>query len=369
MAHRTTGIIFLFAIFFFGPSAFGALDTADIDKVIKKEVLEQQDLATIDNFVAAGVQELLNTKDFSAVGNLRTEIVARAHSSQTSADIQYNPEFIAAAAKNLEKAFADAKKISDADQRAKVTLNLMILLDNLNNPQLADLALKMVDSEDTAVRYWAVHAVTNPYIVVQFNTDKAPAATARTIIEQLARRTDVETSPYILTQIAQFGATLNMPQAQELLMKVADARLKKYQTWKVDYVLLDETVLKLLADRMSGPDKAAAAWRFGQLYAYAIELYIKGKGTLDAAQRDQLAGVLVQTERNALTKLQIPQSGIRNAIEKKDDQALLTEYKNLFGEGEVAGKFTTTFNVTYPSPDGTKRTTPLPLPEPPKAAK
>ena len=56
MAYRTAGVIFLCA----ASLTLAALDTADIDKVMKKEVLAQQDLATIDNFVAAGVQELLS---------------------------------------------------------------------------------------------------------------------------------------------------------------------------------------------------------------------------------------------------------------------------------------------------------------------
>jgi hypothetical protein len=365
MTYRAAAVIFLFSAFFIGVSAYGALNTAEIDRVSKKDVLEQQDLAVIDNFVAAGVKEMLTTKDFSTIGKLRDEIVARAHSSKASADIQYNPQFISAAARNLEKGFAEAKKIPDANLRAKVMLNLMILLDNLNSPQLAELALTMVDSEDTAARYWAVHAVANPNIVEQLNSGKASSAAAKTIIDRLAARINVETSPYILMQIAQFGATLNVPQAQELLMRIADGRLKKYQTGSVDDVSVDETILRLLADRMTGPDKAAAAWRFGQLYSYMMELYIREMNN-DTAQSKELAAVLIATENRVLPKIGIPPSGIKRAIDRKDKQALLAEYKDLFGEGTTAGKLGTMFDIQYPSPDGAKRTTPLPLPEPPK---
>jgi hypothetical protein len=360
MAYRTAGIIFLCM----ASLALGALDTAAIDKVTKKEVLDQQDLATIDSFVAAGIQELLKTKDFSTIGNVRLEIVARAHSSQPSADIQYNPQFITAIAKNLEKAFADVAKISDADRQAKITLNLMILLDNLDNVQLANLALKMIDSEDAAVRYWAVHAVTNQKIIEQFNTGKAPAAVARTIVERLSARINVETSPYIILQIVQFGGAVNMPQAQSLLMQTADMRLKKYQTWTIDNISLDETVLRLLGEKTAGSDKAAAASRFGQLFSYAMEFYIKGRTGLDKAQKEQLASVLVQTESRVLPKLLgAPQSGIKKAIEKDTDQTLLAEYKDLFGDGETPGKLGTALNIEYQNADGTKRVTPLPLPE------
>ncbi|MDO8302684.1 MAG: hypothetical protein Q7T18_05545, partial [Sedimentisphaerales bacterium] len=319
------------------------------------------------NFVAAGIQELLKTNDFSTIGNVRLEIVARAHSSQPSADIQYNPQFIAAVAKSLEKAFADAAKISDIDRQAKITLNLIILLDNLDNVQLANLALKMIDSEDAAVRYWAVHAITNQKIIEQFNTGKAPAAVARTITERLAARINVETSPYIISQIVQFSAAVNIPQAQSLLMQTADMRLKKYQTWTVDNIPIDELTLRLLGEKATGPDKAAAARRFAQLFSYAMEFYIKGRVGLDKAQKEQLASVLVQTESRVLPKLLgAPQAGIKKAVEKDTDQALMAEHKDLFGDGETRGKLGTALNIEYQNADGTKRVTPLPLPEKPK---
>lgn len=242
----------------------------------------------------------------------------------------------------------------------------MILLDNLNSPKLCELALKMIDNENVSVRYWAVHAVTNTNITEQFNSGKASADIANTIVARLKDRISAETSPYILSQIAQFGAAINTSQAHELLYQIADIRLKKYQTWTAEDFSLDGTTLKLLADKITGPDKTSAGWRFGQLYSYAIEFYVKSKGLLDNSQRDQLAAVLIQTEGDALTKLGMPQSDIRKALEKKDDQALLTEQKDLFGDGTVAGKFTTTLTITYPAPDGSKRQTPLPLPEKPK---
>jgi hypothetical protein len=331
----------------------GAIDTADIDKVTKKEVLDQQDLAAIDSFVAAGVQELLKTTDFSDIGNVRLEIAARAHSSQPSADIQYHPQFVAAAKKNLEKALADAAKISDPKRRAKVTLNLMIFLDNLDNMQLAGLALKMIDNDDAAVRYWAVHAVTNQKIIDQFNTGKASAAAARTIAERLATRINTETSPYIISQIVHFGGTVNIPQAQELLMQAADARMKKYQAWTADDFWLDELTLKLLGEKAAA-DKAAAG-RFAQLFSYAMEFYIKAVASLDKTQKEQLASVLIQTENRGLSKLlTAPQSSIKRAIEKNSEQALQMEYKDLFGDGTTAGKL---------------GIIPQPLPEQPKTTK
>jgi hypothetical protein len=362
MAYRTAGIIFLCA----ASLALGVLDTAGIDKVTKKEVLDQQDLAAIDSFVAAGVQEIVATKDFSTIGNVRASIAARAHSSVPSADIQYHPQYIAAATKSLPKGLADAKKISDADLRAKVTLNLMIFLDTLNDAALADIALPMITDDNAAVRYWAVHAVTNQAIIEQFNTGKASAATARTIAERLATRIPVETSPYILSQIAKFGSAVTIPQAQALLQQIAAMRLKKYQTWTIDNIPFDEMVLRMLGEK-AAQDKAAAL-QFGQLYAYAIEMYSKGQKVLDKQQRSQLAAVLVQTEARVLPKLLgAAQTGIKRAIDKDNDQALMAEYKDLFGEGETRGKLAAAMNIDYQNADGAKRPTPLPLPEQPKA--
>ena len=68
----------------------------------------------------------------------------------------------------------------------------------------------------------------------------------------------------------------------------------------------------------------------------------------------------------------LPDCSIKKALEKKGkdaEQALLAADKELFGDGTTPGKLTAVLNVTYVNLDGTKRTTPLPLPEPPKASK
>lgn len=364
-------VVCLLAGFFIGGFAYGALNTAAIDGVIKKDVLDKQDLAVIDDFVAAGIQEILSTADFSSVANLRGEIVSRANSGHSP---QYNPQFIAAAQKSLEKGLAEAKDMPDPNLSSKATMNLIILLDSLDNISLVNTALKMIGDQNVGVRYWAIHAVTSPKLIEEFNTGKAPVATAREIAQRLAAQAKVETSPFIRERIAQFGAAVNVPQAKELFTQIVDERLAKYQSRKVEDFSVDGTLLRLLGDRIAAQDKISAK-QFGQLFSYAIEYYINyldGKVVLDAAQQNQLAAALIMTEGRTLTKLGIPQTSIKKALDKKGadaSQALQTAYKELFGDGTTPGKLTTILNATYNNTDGTKRTTPLPLPELPKTTK
>ena len=74
-------------------------------------------------------------------------------------------------------------------------------------------------------------------------------------------------------------------------------RIKKYAGWAVDYALLDATILQSLYNKIAagGPRKPAVARRFGQLYSYAMQRYIKGQNYLDATQKGYLASVLVET--------------------------------------------------------------------------
>lgn len=55
-------------------SVCGAINTIEIDKVRNKEVLDDEDFRIIDDFVAAAVQELVQTKDFTSVAKTRMVI-------------------------------------------------------------------------------------------------------------------------------------------------------------------------------------------------------------------------------------------------------------------------------------------------------
>jgi hypothetical protein len=170
--------------------------------------------------------------------------------------------------------------------------------------------------------------------------------------------------------MAGFAAKVDIPQGEELLLQIADMRIKRYEDWKVEYELLDGDILRLLdskipAESTSKPDVAR---RFGQLYSYAIQRYVKGRDVLSDTQKNQLASVLVETEISYISKrLKVAQSVVKNAVEQGDYTALLQEHSRLLGDETKAGQLPLKLNFDYgKGPDGSRRIAPLALPEPPK---
>ena len=54
-----------------------AVDTRDIDAVLKKGVIDNKDNKIIDDFLAQAVQELVKTKDFTSIAKLRSVILSK----------------------------------------------------------------------------------------------------------------------------------------------------------------------------------------------------------------------------------------------------------------------------------------------------
>jgi len=341
-----------------------AVNTRDIDRVRDKDVLESGDFQIIDNFVAKAVQELVRTKDFTSIAKTRAVILGR-----KSTQGQYAEQFSESAHKHISEAFKTSRESASESYKLRVMVNLLILVDNLEDLRLTDLATGLLNDDNAVIRYWAVHCVTNPGIVKQLNSGEvANLKLARSIAEQLKGLVG-DGGPEIMALIAEFAAELAIPEGEELLLRIADIRISKYANWTVEYALLDGVVLKLLCEKMSsaGLSKAAVARRFGQLYSYAIQRYVKGQD-LDATSRHQLASVLVEAEKSCIGKLMgMSQSTIRKAIERNDVMVLLQEHNRLLGDETRAGQLGLKLNFDYgENPDGSKRIAPPVLPEPPK---
>ena len=349
-------------------SGYGAVNTREIDIVRNKPVLDSRDLQIIDNFVNEAVRELVKTRDFASIAQTRSIILARS-SSRKSAQAQYAEQFSESAHKYISSGFKQAEQLTPEDRRFKAILNLLILIDGLQDVRLADLSLRLLKDQMSVIRYWAVHSVTSPGFTKQLNSPGgANLQLARRIVEQLKGLVG-SSGPEILALVAEFAAEVGIPQGEDLLLQIADMRIKKYADWTVDYELLDAAVLRLLYKKISSDavSKPAVARRFGQLYSYAIQRYVKGRNFLNAAQKHQLASVLVETEKSCIGKLlTVPQSIIKRAVERDDYTRLLLEHSKLLGDETRAGRLALKLNFDYgKNPDGTGRTAPLALPEPP----
>jgi hypothetical protein len=367
---KVKGAVFAVLAAFFASatgSSWAVVDTRAIDAVRDKTVLENKDLFIIDNFLSEAVREISKTRDFASIAKLRMDII-----SKRSPHPQYSQQFSESAQKYIFAAFEASLQLPE-ERRTKLMVNLLILVDGLEDLRMADLAIAKLKDNNTIIRYWAVHCITNEVTAKQLNTGgSANAKIARLFLERLKEVVD-SSSPEIIGLIAKFAGDINIPQGEEMLVQIADMRMKKYASWTVEYELLDGTILKLLDSKIASgsgsksSDKPAAAVRFGQLYSFAIQRYVKGRGSLTDTQKRQLASVLVEIEDKCVGRiLGAPQSIIKKAVERDDYAAIVAEHNSLLGDAKQAGELSSKLNFDYGTASGGgKRTAPLPLPGPP----
>lgn len=351
-----------------------AVNTREVDNVRKKIVLNDSDLKIIDDFLAQAIQELVGTRDFTKIAKIRTVILSR-----QSNQAQYAQQFSESARKYIAEGFKQAEELPRPERIIGVKINLLILMDGMRDLGLADLAIAMLKSENMVIRYWAVHCLTNSSIIAQLNsTTTSNANQASAIAAQLKDLIETST-PEIVVLIAQFAASLNIPEAEQLLIQIADLRIKRYADWTVKYELYDSAILKFLSSKIPLPSeslgetlptttstKPEIARRFAQLYSYAIQRYAKGDGILNDTQKSHLASVLVETEDKCIGRLLgKPQLTIRRVVERKNIQAILAEHDRLLGTATTPGQLPTALKFDYSSTGSSTRTAPLPLPDPP----
>lgn len=349
--------------FLVAASNSAAVDTTAINAVRKKGVLTTQDLQVIDNFLADAVADLVRTQKFTDIARLRAVIL-----SQQGTQQQYAQQYSASALKHLTSGLQAALTLP-AEFRTRITVNLLILIDGMADLRLLDLSVAMLGSDSPIVRYWAVHGLTNPGIIAKLNvggaaTDQAAGGIAKKL-SGIVEKSD----PATLTLMTQFVGGVKVSQAEDLLLQIADARIRQYKAWEVKYELLDGSVLKMLAEKMPAGSArtSAVAYRFGQLYSCAIQRYVVGKAFLSRTQRQQLASVLVDVEENCTSKLLgAPRTAIKRAIERGDDTALTAEHNRLLGTDSQAGELAAKIKFVYgPDASGNKRNGPFVLPNPP----
>jgi hypothetical protein len=355
-----------------------AVNTRDIDSVLKKSVIDDQDRKVIDDFVAEAVQELVKTRDFTSIAKLRAVILSRKGSQG-----QYVQQFSESAYKYIKAGLEQAQTLRPDERKNNVIVNLLILVDGMEDLRLSDLAIGMLKDNNMVIRYWAVHCLTNPAIVQKLNSQTASnPQLAVTITEQLEGV--VQTSkPEILVHIARFAANIDIPEGEQLLLHVADERIKRYADWTVTCESYDVIILKLLESEISLPSQSTGipvpattprkpdvARRFAQLYSYVIERYIEGDKILSDDQKQQLASVIIEIEEKCITRLldlSRPQAALRRAIERNDLAALSDEHNKLLGDATRSGQLPLKLGFDYGTTSGgSARTAPIPLPDKPQ---
>lgn len=352
-----------------------AVNTRDIDAVLKKGVINDQDKKVIDDFLAQAIAELVKTRDFTSIAKVRSVILSR-----KSTQGQYAQQFSESAYQHIQAGFTQAQSLRPEERKTNIFISLMILIDGLEDLRLSDLAMGMINDQNMVIRYWAVHSLTNPAIVQQLTTDTSNSNLATTITEKL--KGIVATSkPEILVHIARFAANINIPQGEELLLQVADERIKRYADWTVNYESYDIIILKLLESKIPLPSgtsttstlaKPTIARRFAQLYSYVMQRYIKGSNVLNTTQKQHLASVMIEIEDKCISRLlglDRTAGTIKRNIERDNLIALSDEHNKLLGDDTSSGQLPSRLGFDYSTtPDGSKRSAPIPLPEKPQKA-
>lgn len=352
-----------------------AVSTVAVDAVRNKAVLDDQDKKIIDDFLAEAVRELVRTRDFTSIARLRTVIL-----SMQSTQGQYAQQFSESVLKHIQAGFLQAEELKPEERKTNVIINLLILIDGLADPRLADLAIGRLNDENMVVRYWAVHYLTNPAMIQRLQSGTMSNSTSvPAIARQLEGLIDAG-GPEILAMIARFAASVNISQGDDLLGRIADLRIKRYADWTVKRELYDITILKLLESKIPLPSADAGAEapatpagrrdmarRFAQLYSHVTQRYIKGRAILNGTQRQDLASVLVEVEEKCIGRLLgRPQVTIRRALERDMLTALWDEHNRLLGTDATPGQLPARLGFDYStSGTGPARTAPLPLPDPP----
>jgi hypothetical protein len=349
------------------PVASAMVDTKGVDEVIKKSVLTPQDLAVIDAFVLDAVEDIVQTDEFAQIATARTTLLSR-----QSTQAQYAQQFSESATKYIPAKLQEAQGFPDPMKRFKVMTNLLILVDGLSEPRLVDAAVRAIPQDNNSVRYWALRAAANQALWTKLGQNQAASAQlAERIIGECSRVVETSSSE-VISLMVDFAGRFNTPAAEMLLIRAADERIKRYGTWDPGYELADTAILKLLSNRLTagGTPNPEMARRFGQLYSFVIQRYVKGqqRNVLTEASKSYLIAVIADVEDKCLSKLLgARQPTLTRALQEGNLESLQAEHDKLLGGTGQTGALVSKLNINYGT-GGANRTSPLPLPDPPASA-
>lgn len=362
------------AVVFCINSAVFAADTREIDVVFRKAKaatgkLNTGDKSVIDKFVSMSIEELVIAPDFKAMAEIRKEIASRSINKKPT---EYSMAFSSSLEKALKPAFTHVSGITDETRRIQLKLNLLLLLSKVQSTELAPVCMSFFDDENAAVRYWAVNSVANSEIASQLKSKvTGDMKLAGSILSRFDKMVSSGTLPEILNLIVEFAGAMGTPQADALLIRIADIRIDSYAAWDVKFELMDAGLLNALGRRIKGSKNVSVqemAARFGQLYSYAIQRYILGFNTLEASQKAQLAFVLADVELNSISKLlgrsqNIIKQYVNNSSPRSLD-SLGVEHDALLGKASKAGMLAYELKYDYGKKGGKPQTAPMRLSPP-----
>jgi len=341
-------VIIVLAVVYSLTSAAFAADSREITTVLRKArtaggKLNSGDKDVIDKFVSESLSEFVDALDHNEMADIRGEIASKSIIKKPS---EYSMAFSTALEKGLKPAMAKISNLSDESRKTHLSLNLMMLIAKVESMELAPVSMSMFSDKNAAVRYWAVKSVANSEIASQLKSEvTGDLKLAANIVSAFDNMVNEKTLPEILDLITGFADKLDTPQADALLVRIADVRIKAYESWTVKFEFMDAGLLNALALSIKSgktEKKSEIAARFGQLYSYAIQRYIFGFETLDSSQKSQLKFVLGDVEQSSVAKLLgRSQSQIKQLLNNSSQRSLDSigkEHDSLLGSASRAGR-------------------------------
>ncbi len=327
-------------------TAWGIVDTRAIETVREKSVLNANDLQAIDAFVLDAVEEVLRAqdKDFATIAKTRSILISRQQSNVPNQK-QYTQQFLESVQKHVGSALKEAQTLPPL-RRTKVGINLLIMAQAMNNKLMITVALPYLSDASKPVSYWAMQLATSPAALAAVN---ASAPESEQLVSELKQIAPVA-SPETLSLIIPFAAQINNSAGQELILSIADSRLRQYANNTVSHELADIKVLSGLCIQFyaNRTGKTQCAQRFAQLLSYAIQRYAKNQAQLTNQQKEDLISIIAETEEKCLTKLtKEPQAALKRALERGDMALLMTEHDTLLGSTTKTGTLPELLHFSY----------------------
>ena len=349
-------VLFIAVIAGLSTTNLSAADSAAIEQLrtsIGTAKLSPTDVQVVNDFISECAREMLLAKDLSQVSQIRSMIVMQKGTRPS----QYAVEFASAVKKTLDSAFSQVATLEQGPRRTHIELNLVILAAEIKSIRLADFGLKLIGHDNSAIRYWAIKTIASPEIAKQLNSLATADAELKTkIITALSRSVKSGLHPSCLALVVNFieASGPKDRDVSDLTHQIAVRRIAEYENWTIKYELLDASLLKILTkctlNAETTSKRALCARNFAQLYSYVMQRYLIGQEILSPTSKQQLASVMVETERFSMGPgkfLGRSQTAIRQAISKKKIQDLKREHDTLFGTAGRTGRLAAELKFNY----------------------
>jgi len=353
-----------------------AVNTNEIE-ALRQRVLQSgtelsaADTAVISRFWSAALDQMLLSANTQDMVDVRWQLEAQKGNEYLS---YYATAYIAEAAKDIQAAFQNSQRIENPQQRTNAERNLMILTANLASPKLAPIAIGRIGDPDEVIRYWAVKAITQPAVIEQLTKQEVTRdpQTAEAILNALKERILNEPLTEIQKMMIDFAAAFNHPAARQILLSLAEQRLKAYRQWTVQDELAEAKLLTALGTiamlHQDADVKKTFGKAFAELYAAVFQRYMKGADRLSAEQTEQLAAVIAEIDQTVVNKTMGIQTTVVRTLQRRGP--LDSDYEMLFGNRQLAGELGLRFKFDYgKDASGKPITFPAELDPMPEAAK